>query len=147
MDNVRQEWELEFIKSIQERQEIKKETITIQEVTKLLTLTKFAYPYFYKDITDEDVEFTEKIWMAGLRDLEMVYVNRALGELIKTEEFPPTIAKLRNKALEIEKAIYLKGLENTTKLESKPIVMTQEEYLENIQKLKDVANSEFIKSL
>ena len=71
------------------------------EIVSILTILKTAYPNSYKNMTKEDAENTINLWNVMFQNDDGRVVAIAVKELINTLQFPPTIADIKNKMLEL----------------------------------------------
>lgn len=71
------------------------------EIVSILTILKTAYPNSYKNMTKEDAENTINLWSVMFQNDDGRVVAIAVKELINTLQFPPTIADIKNKMLEL----------------------------------------------
>lgn len=71
------------------------------EIVSILTILKTAYPNSYKNMTKEDAENTINLWSVMFQNDDSKVVAIAVKELINTLQFPPTIADIKNKILEL----------------------------------------------
>lgn len=75
--------------------------MTVEEVTKILSILKVAYPNFYKNITKQEAIETINLYSEMFKNDDGRVVIVAVKELINTLQFPPTIAEIKNKMLEL----------------------------------------------
>lgn len=75
--------------------------MTREEVTKMLSILKVAYPNFYKDITKQDGLRTIDVYSEMFKDDDANLVNLAIKELINSFQYPPTIADIKNKMYQL----------------------------------------------
>lgn len=61
------------------------------ELATLLDKLQIAYPFFYKD-TDKTVNQIVNLWYEFLGDKEYRIVDKAIYNIIKTNDKPPTIS-------------------------------------------------------
>lgn len=75
--------------------------MTRDDTILILGILKTGYPSFYKDMDKKEMLNTIALWneMFALDDLNIV--KAAVKELINTLQFPPTIADIKNKMLEL----------------------------------------------
>lgn len=71
------------------------------EIVSILTILKTAYPNSYKNMTKEDAENTINLWSMMFQNDDSRVVAIAVKELINTLQFPPTIADIKNKMLQL----------------------------------------------
>lgn len=57
-------------------------------------MLRLAYPRFYANITKQDALATIELWYSMFKDSDFELVELALNTLIKTFEYPPTIADI-----------------------------------------------------
>lgn len=72
-----------------------------ENVIKILTLLKTAYPRYYKEITKEEAENTIILYQAMFRDEDTTLVIMAIKELINTLKYPPAIADIKSKMYDL----------------------------------------------
>ena len=75
--------------------------MTREEVTKILSVLKVAYPNFYKNITKQDALETINVYAEMFKDDDVNLVNLAVKELINGFQYPPTIADIKNKMYQL----------------------------------------------
>ena len=75
--------------------------MTTEEVTKILSVLKVAYPNFYRNITKQEAIETINLYSEMFKNDDGKIVTIAVKELINTLQFPPTIADIKNKMLEL----------------------------------------------
>lgn len=71
------------------------------DVIKILSILKIAYPNFYKNISKEDAERTIELYQTMFCDCDTQIVITAIKELINSFKYPPTIADIKNKMYEL----------------------------------------------
>lgn len=71
------------------------------DVIKILSILKTAYPNFYKNISKEDAERTIELYQTMFCDCDTKIVITAIKELINSFKYPPTIADIKNKMYEL----------------------------------------------
>lgn len=74
-----------------------------QDVIKLLSILKTAYPRFYANMTKEDANEAIELWTDMLKDCDTKVVMIATKNLINTLQFPPTIADIKNEIYKLTK--------------------------------------------
>lgn len=75
--------------------------MTTEETTKVLSVLKAAYPNFYRNITKQEAIETINLYSEMFKNDDGKVVIIAVKELINTLQFPPTIADIKNKMLEL----------------------------------------------
>lgn len=75
--------------------------MTTQETAQILVVLEVAYPKFYINTSDANKKAAFKLWHMAFENVDYKLVNYALGEVIKTCKFPPTIADLNEKIDEV----------------------------------------------
>ena len=70
--------------------------MTKKDVTELLAVLQTAYPYFYSKKTKEELLAIAQIWEKKFANDDVRIVSLALDKIIETEEFPPSIATIKN---------------------------------------------------
>lgn len=75
--------------------------MTTEETTKILSVLKVAYPNFYRNITKQEAIETINLYSEMFKNDDGKIVTIAVKELINTLQFPPTIADIKNKMLEL----------------------------------------------
>lgn len=70
-------------------------------VIKILSVLKVAYPSFYKEMTKEEAESTILLYQEMFDGNDPEVVLYAVRELMNTLKFPPTIADIKEKMLEL----------------------------------------------
>jgi len=80
--------------------------MTKGEMTKVLSILKKAYPFFYKDITPLEGEEISDLWYEMFKEDDVVLVIKAVKLFIKSDRkgFPPVIGVIKAKMEEIIKA-------------------------------------------
>lgn len=68
-----------------------------ENVIKILTLLKTAYPRYYKDTSKTEAQNTILLYQTMFEDDDLELVLIAIKELINTFQYPPTIADIKNK--------------------------------------------------
>lgn len=67
-----------------------------QDVTKILSILKTAYPRFYSNMSKEDANETIALWTDMFEEEDVEAVTIAVKNLINYFQFPPTIADVKN---------------------------------------------------
>lgn len=67
-----------------------------QDIIKILSILKTAYPRFYANMSKEDANETILLWQDMFTDDNAEVVIVAVKNLINTLQFPPTIADVKN---------------------------------------------------
>lgn len=67
------------------------------EVTKTLMVLKTSYPYAFKDMSKQETESMVNLYQEMFKDNDYDVVSKAIVELIKTNEYLPSIATIKNK--------------------------------------------------
>lgn len=77
--------------------------MTRKETAQILLILKKAYPFFYKDITQESAIEIVKLWHEMFKEDDVTLVIKAVKLLIKTDEkgYPPVIGVIKSKMKEI----------------------------------------------
>lgn len=80
--------------------------MTKGEMTKVLSILKKAYPFFYKDITPLEGEEISDLWYEMFKEDDVVLVIKAVKLFIKSDRkgFPPVIGVIKAKMEEIIEA-------------------------------------------
>lgn len=80
--------------------------MTKEEMTKVLSFLKKAYPFFYKDITPKEGEEIADLWYEMFKEDDVVLVIKAVKLFIKSDRkgFPPVIGVIKAKMEEIVEA-------------------------------------------
>lgn len=73
--------------------------MTREEAIQVLTLLKAAYPRFYTGMTRADAEAAISLWASMLADMPFEVVKIAIEKYMAVGKFPPTIADIRESAL------------------------------------------------
>ena len=68
-----------------------------QEILLMLNILKKAYPSFYRNLTKQEAEDTVVLYEEMFKDCDSRIVLHAVKELINTNEYPPTIASIKEK--------------------------------------------------
>ena len=68
--------------------------MTKNEVAEALAILRVAYPHAYK--ADDDIELIIGVWERAFIDEEAGVVAIAIENIIKTSEYPPSIAMVKN---------------------------------------------------
>ena len=71
------------------------------DVIRVLSVLKVAYPSFYKEMTKKEAEETISLYMDMFSTDDSQVVLYAVKELVNTLKFPPTIADIKEKMLEL----------------------------------------------
>lgn len=72
-----------------------------EDVIKILSVLKVAYPSFYKEMTKEEAENTILLYQEMFNGNDPEVVLYAVRELMGTLKFPPTIADIKDKILDL----------------------------------------------
>jgi hypothetical protein len=67
------------------------------EVTANMAIMKTAYPAFYKDMADEEIDNVISLWTMMFESDNAKIVTEAVKSLVCTLKFPPTIADVKGK--------------------------------------------------
>lgn len=81
------------------------------DTIKILAILKTAYPAFYKDMPDEDVEQTIDLWASLFAGDRLDIVIEAVKSLTCTLKFPPTIADVKDKIALITQPVHMTEME------------------------------------
>lgn len=69
-----------------------------KETAGILTILKVSYPFFYKNINEQDIIDTVNVWTTMFADDDVRIVIEATKALIMThKDYPPTIAHIKEK--------------------------------------------------
>jgi hypothetical protein len=68
-----------------------------EQVLSILAILKAAYPNFYKDATDKDLQDVIDLWSTMFVDDNPAIVTEAVKALICTLKYPPSIADVKEK--------------------------------------------------
>lgn len=71
------------------------------EITKILVVLKTSYPYAFKDMSKEEIESMVNIYEEMFKDDSYDIVSKAIVELIKTFDYLPSIATIKNKIYDL----------------------------------------------
>lgn len=73
--------------------------MTRDEATAILAILKTAYPAFYKDMSDEEIDDVINLWAAMFQDDNVKVVTEAVRAYIATDTkgFPPVIGQIKEK--------------------------------------------------
>ena len=82
-----------------------------EEIIVALSLIKTAYPRFYTDMTESEVEDTVQLWTSIFKDDNKTVVIQAIEAMITTLRYPPTIADIKEKIQTLTKSNELTELE------------------------------------
>ena len=76
-----------------------------QDIQNILAILKAAYPYSYKDLSEDAYKDTLRLWYMMFQDEKAEDVNMAVKELIKTrkEVFTPAIGEVTEKLNAVKK--------------------------------------------
>ena len=75
--------------------------MTREETIGILSILKASYPNFYKELTKKDAETTINLYVEIFSNTETNLVATAIKELIQHQNYPPTIADIKNKIDEL----------------------------------------------
>lgn len=75
--------------------------MTREETIGILSILKASYPNFYKELTKKDAETTINLYAEMFSNTETSLVATAIKELIQRQNYPPTIADIKNKIDEL----------------------------------------------
>ena len=75
--------------------------MTREDTIKILSILKASYPNFYKDMSKKDAETTISLYTEMFNNVETNLVATAIKELIQRQNYPPTIADIKNKIYEL----------------------------------------------
>lgn len=72
-----------------------------EEVIKILTILKTAYPKYYANMTKEEAENTIALYIDMFKDDNPTLVAMAIKQLITHLQFPPTIADIKQEMFKL----------------------------------------------
>ena len=75
--------------------------MTREDTIKILSILKASYPNFYKDMSKKDAETTVNLYTEMFENNDSNLVATAIKELIQHQNYPPTIADIKNKIDEL----------------------------------------------
>lgn len=70
--------------------------MTKNDVLTMLAVLQTAYPYFYSKKSDEEMLAIAQIWEKKFANDDVRIVTLALDKIIECEEYPPSIATVKN---------------------------------------------------
>lgn len=88
------------------------------DIIKILSVLKTAYPRFYSNMSKEDANETINLWLDMFKDFEVDVAMIAVRNLINTNEFPPTIAEVKNELYNLYKGEEKQDVELWNELKS-----------------------------
>ena len=71
------------------------------EVTKIIMVLKTSYPYAFKDMSKEEIESMVSLYEEMFKDDSYEVVSNAIVDLIKTYDYLPSIATIKNKIYDL----------------------------------------------
>lgn len=71
--------------------------MTSNDVIEVLMIIKVCYPYFYRNLGDEEADCLINIWSVLFADDDAKLVMEAVKSLTITLQYPPTIADIKEK--------------------------------------------------
>ena len=83
--------------------------MTEDQTRDLLRLLAAAYPAQRQRMTADDVRAMAAVYAAGLADLDVERVSAAVNRLVKTSRWIPTIAEIREAAVDVAHGARLPG--------------------------------------
>ena len=75
------------------------------EILKIILILKASYPYAFKDMSEQDVESMVALYQEMFKENSYEDVSIAIKNIIRTSEYMPTIATIKNKLYEIKHPI------------------------------------------
>jgi len=70
--------------------------MTKNDITAMLAVLQTAYPYFYSKKSSEELYTIAQIWEKKFKNEDARIVTLAIDEIIEREEYPPSIAMVKN---------------------------------------------------
>lgn len=92
--------------------------MTYDETLMILGILKEAYRAFYKDISQNEVKNTAKLWSTMFADEPVQIVTEAVKALICTLKYPPTIADVKERIAMITQPQEMTEMEAWQKVKS-----------------------------
>ncbi len=83
--------------------------MTSAECREVLKLLGAAYPNQRQRMSDDDVRAMAAVYTAGLADLELSRVRAAVERLVKSSKWIPTIAEIREAAVDVTHGACIPG--------------------------------------
>lgn len=71
-----------------------KSNIQVMKVSKMISTFKIAYPYYFKDLTKEDVLGVYAIYEEALKEYNIETINNATKSIIKKSKYMPSIKEI-----------------------------------------------------
>ena len=65
------------------------------KLSKIITQLKFAYPYYFKDMTNDEFVGMAKLYGEHLKDYDYNIIEKAIFNITSIEEYMPTIARIK----------------------------------------------------
>lgn len=72
-----------------------------QDIVKILSILKTAYPRFYANMSREDANETIDLWLEMFQDTSYQILAMAVKNLINSFQYPPTIADVKNEVYKL----------------------------------------------
>lgn len=72
-----------------------------EEIIKMLSILRVAYPNFYKGFNKQELEATVNVYQEMFKGEDSKLVLTALKDVINTNEYPPTIATIKSRMYEL----------------------------------------------
>lgn len=94
-------------------------------LSKIFQAFKIAYPYYFKNLDEEDSEMFLQFYYSKLKKYRYEIVTKAIDNLITTHEFMPSLAEVINECDKQSKYYYRGVLE---KMYQEKYFKTDEEY-------------------
>lgn len=79
--------------------------MTKQEIAKILSTVKIAYPHSFRGMSREDASATMALWERQFRDFDYAIVQMAIDSIIAvdTSDFMPSIGKVKDMILKLSR--------------------------------------------
>ena len=77
--------------------------MTRDETTMILGILKAAYPNFYKDMKTQELTAIIDLWEEMFESEDVNMVKQAVKDLINSSQYPPTIADIKDKLLDLKR--------------------------------------------
>ena len=72
-----------------------------QDIIKVLSILRIAYPKFYANMSKEDANETITMWLTKFQNVQPQVLELAVNNLIDTSAYPPSIADVKNEVFKI----------------------------------------------
>lgn len=79
--------------------------MTKNDVLTMLAVLQAAYPYFYSKKSEEEMLAIAQIWEKKFANDDVRIVTLALDKIIESEEYPPSIATIKNCIYRLEQYV------------------------------------------